>query len=83
MRSGMAPVHWKGWAVAWAFVFGMIAGAFVGAWFMMTGQVLKGALVFGAFAVVSAIGFIGVASRKGDPVRTVTDYREDAARAQH
>jgi F0F1-type ATP synthase assembly protein I len=77
MRSGMAPIHWKGWAVAVAFVAAMAIGGILGWWFTDHGQMTKGIVVFGAFAVGAAIGFIGVAHRMGDHVRTVADYRED------
>lgn len=81
MRPGMAPVHWKGWAVAGAFVAAMAMGGILGWWFAGHGETTKGVIVFSVFAVVAAIGFIGVAHRMGDHVRTVSDYREDRQRA--
>lgn len=81
MRAGMAPIHWKGWLVAVAFFAAMTLGGIVGWWLADHGQSTKGIVVFCAVAAAAAIGFIGVAHRTGDHVRTVADYREDRKRA--
>lgn len=81
MRSGMAPVHWKGWAVAFGFVLAMCLGGLGAWWFIARGEMTKGFIVFGVVAVVSAIGFIGVAHKKGDHIRSVADYRKERTRA--
>jgi hypothetical protein len=77
MRSGMAPVHWKGWAVSLGFMAAMCIGGLGAWWFIGRGDVTKGAIVFGVVAFVSAVGFIGVAHKKGDHIRTAADYRKD------
>jgi hypothetical protein len=79
----MAPVHWKGWMVAFAFLVAMLVGALVGGFFLLSRQWVTGAVVFVSFAFVAGAGFIGVAHRKGDHVRTVANYREDRQSAQH
>ena len=79
-RSGMAPVHWKGWMVAVGFVAALaISGAF-GAWLMSLGQTIKGAAAFGLGAFGASLGFIRVANTKGDHVNCVADYEKGKLR---
>lgn len=81
MRSGLAPVHWKGWLVAAGFVAALaISGAF--AWWMMSlGQTVKGAAAFGIGAFGAGLGFTRVAHKKGDHINCVADYEKGKLRA--
>jgi predicted permease len=81
MRSGMAPIHWKGWAAGIVFLLAMLLGGAAFWWFGAHGSMVKGAALFVAVAAAATVGFIGVAHRMGDHVRTVADYREDRKRA--
>ncbi len=78
MRSGMAPVHWRGWAVVGTLVLAIIASAAFGAWLASIGQALKGGAAFGLFAFGAGLGFTRVVNKKGDHVRSVAEYRKDA-----
>ena len=79
-RSGMAPVHWKGWLVVLGFFILMLAGAAGFAWLGMADRVVEGAAVFALFAFGGMIFFVTIAREKGDRVRTVDDYRKERAR---
>lgn len=81
MRSGMAPVNWKGWLVAVGFVAGMGIGAALFCWFAGNDQMMKGALSFAGVAAVAALGFIRVAHQKGDHVNCIRDYHKGKLRA--
>ena len=81
MRSGMAPVHWKGWTAAAGFVCALAVGAAGAWWLAQRGEITKGVILFSVVAVVAMIGFIGVSHKTGDHVRTVADYREENRRA--
>lgn len=74
-RSGMAPVHWKGWAVVAAFFAGMLAGAALAAWLISIGEPVRGVAVFAALAFGSGLVFVRAAHKKGDHINTVADYR--------
>lgn len=76
MRSGVAPVHWKGWAVAFAFVVALLLAGGAFWWFAARDQAVKGAFVFGVFAAAAALGFIRVANKKGDHVNCIADYEK-------
>jgi hypothetical protein len=76
MRSGMAPVHWKGWAIAVGFVVALALSAAFGAWLISIGQTLRGAAAFGMGAFAAALSFIAVAHKKGDHINCVADYRK-------
>lgn len=81
MRSGLAPVHWKGWLVVLAFVLAMgLAGAVLW-WFVSTGQMMKGALSFAGLSGVAMLGFIRVAHKRGDHINCVADYSKGKLRA--
>jgi hypothetical protein len=76
-RQSYAPVHWKGYAVALLFVAALTAGGFAFAWLGASGDMFMGVLVFAGVALVAGSWFILTAKAKGDPVRTVADYRKD------
>jgi hypothetical protein len=75
-RSGMAPVHWKGWLVAWAFLALMLGGAGAFVWFALEGNLIEGAAMFAIIAFIAGVWFVLMATANGDRVRTVADYRE-------
>ncbi len=79
-RRAMAPVHWKGYAVTLAFVSGLTLGGVAFAWMGASGYFWQGVVVFAIAALVSGGWFIAVATAKGDPQRTVADYRSGNAR---
>lgn len=79
MRSGMAPIAWQGWAVIAGLVLSVLLAATVGAWFAHGGETLKGIGVFVVIAGVCWLGFIRVANKKGDHIRSVAEYRQDEA----
>ncbi|MEZ5996275.1 MAG: hypothetical protein R3C25_11040 [Hyphomonadaceae bacterium] len=76
MRSGMAPVHWKGWAVVAAFVAALAAGGLLWAWFAARGDNGRGVFAFALMSAGAALGFIRTANKKGDHVHCVADYRK-------
>ena len=80
MRAGMAPVHWRGWAVACAFVLALLLSGGVCAWLMSVGQTIKGVAAFGLGALGAGLGFIRVAHVKGDHVNCVADYEKGKLR---
>ncbi len=79
-RNAMAPVHWKGYATVAAYVTLLVLGGVAFAWMGAGGQLIAGAIVFAASAVLGASLFIGLSSVKGDQTRTVADYRKEARR---
>lgn len=81
-RNAMAPVHWKGYAIVAVYVTLLVLGGVAFAWFGAGGQLIMGAAIFAAAAVVGASLFIGLASVRGDKTRTVAEYRKDAQRVQ-
>lgn len=74
-RKSLAPVHWKGFAVAGIFGAALLIGAVAFAWMAAQGYLAQGLVVFGAAALIGGGWFITVASAKADHVRTVEDYR--------
>ena len=80
-NNAMAPIHWKGWAVAFGFAFLLMTGATTFFWLGSNGQILYGALAFIAAAALGMVWFIGLAERTCDKTRTIADYRKDRARA--
>ena len=76
-RTSMAPVHWKGFAVALAFAAILCAGGVAFAWFGASGRLITGAAIFALCAIFGGFFFISVAQAHGDPERTVADYRKD------
>jgi hypothetical protein len=79
-RNAMAPVHWKGYAIVAVYVTLLALGGVAFAWLGASGELIKGAVIFAAAAVVGAGLFIGLSSIKGDQTRTVAEYRRDARR---
>ena len=80
-RNAMAPVHWKGFAAVAIYVVALIIGGLAFAWMGASGHLVQGTLVFAAAAIVGAGWFIVVSQAKGDPNRTVADYRKANPRA--
>lgn len=76
MRTGMAPVHWKGWALTMAFVAALALAGALFWWFAQRDEVVKGVAVFGVSAAGAGLGFIRVAHIKGDHINCVADYRK-------
>jgi hypothetical protein len=73
-RNAMSPVHWKGYAVVAAYVTLLALGGVAFAWLGASGNLITGAAVFAAAAVVGASLFLILSSTKGDKTRTVADY---------
>lgn len=80
-RNAMAPVHWKGAAAVTIYVVALIIGGVAFAWMGANGHLVQGPLVFAAAAIVGAGWFIVVSQARGDPNRTVADYRKANPRA--
>jgi len=78
-RRAMAPVHWKGTAVALIYVAVLILGGIAFAWFGASGRMVTGVVIFVVAAIVGVGFFIGVAEAKCDKQRTVADYRKARA----
>ena len=78
-RRAMAPVHWKGTAVALIYVAVLILGGIAFAWFGASGRMVTGVAIFVVAAIVGVGFFIGVAEAKCDKQRTVADYRKARA----
>lgn len=79
-RQAMAPVHWKGWCVALAFVGLLLGGAGAFVWFTLHDNILEGAAMFGVLAFLAGAWFVLMTMANGDRVRTVADYREERKR---
>ncbi len=75
-RKSFAPVHWKGFVVAGAYVAALVIGGVAFAWMGASSYLIHGAVVFGLAAIVGGGWFIAVAHAKGDRTRTVADYRK-------
>lgn len=80
-RNALAPVHWKGWAIALIFVAILLGGAVAFAYLGASGQIVYGAVAFIVAAALGTIWFIGVAERTCDKTRTVADYKKERVRA--
>jgi len=78
-RRAMAPVHWKGTAVALIYVAVLMLGGFAFAWFGASGRMVTGVIIFVVAAIFGAGLFISVAEAKCDRQRTVADYRKARA----
>lgn len=76
-RNAMAPVSWKGWAVALVFVVAMTIGGLAFALLAVDGRVIAGATIFALSAILGGGWFIAMTVSKGDRTRTVEDYRKD------
>jgi len=74
-RKSLAPVHWKGFAVAGIFVVALVIGAAAFAWMATQGYFAQGLVVFAAAALIGGGWFITVASAKADRTRTVEEYK--------
>jgi hypothetical protein len=79
-RNAMAPVHWKGYAIVAVYVTLLVLGGMAFAWLGASGDLIKGAVIFGASALIGAGLFIFLSNSKGDKTRTVAEYRRDARR---
>lgn len=79
-RSGMSPVHWKGWMLTAGFVAILTLGAFAFAWFGASGNMAEGVAIFALLAFIGGVSFTSMANAKCDKVRTVADYKKDRAR---
>jgi len=77
-RKAMAPVHWKGWAAALIFIAALGVGGLGFLWMALSGHLVQGVVVFAIAAVVAAGWFITIAVAKGDPTRTVAEYRSSS-----
>ena len=75
-RSGMAPVHWKGWAMFGVFVAALAMGAL--GWLLtdLNGHWLMGLVAFVSLAVLGAGMLLISVAQHGDTARTVEDYRK-------
>lgn len=80
-RNAMAPVHWKGYAVAGIYVAALVLGGLAFAWMGASGAIIQGAVVFIIAAALGAGWFLTVATRTCDQSRTVADYRKERADA--
>jgi uncharacterized membrane protein len=80
-RNAMAPVHWKGYAIVAAYVTLLVLGGMAFAWLGASGELIKGAAIFAAAAIVGAGLFIVLSSTKGDKTRTVADYVRERRRS--
>ena len=80
-RNAMAPVHWKGFASTAIYVAVLIIGGIAFAWMGASGHLVQGTIVFVVAAIVGAGWFIIISKAKGDPNRTVADYRKANQRA--
>lgn len=76
-RSGMAPVHWKGWIVSIAFVLVMLGGGAAFIWYALRDEFIHGVAIFGVLAIVFGGWFVLVSKANGDHVRTVADYKRE------
>lgn len=79
-RNAMAPVHWKGYAIVAVYVTLLVLGGLAFAWLGASGELITGAVIFAAAAVIGAGLFIFLSNSKGDKTRTVAEYRKDARR---
>lgn len=79
-RNAMGAVHWKGYAIIAVYVTMLVLGGMAFAWLGASGELIKGAVIFGGSAVIGAGLFIFFSNNKGDKTRTVADYRKDARR---
>jgi len=75
-RSGMSPVHWKGWAMFGVFVGAMAMGLIGWGLSQANGQWLMGLLVFISLTVLGAGMLLISVAQHGDTARTVDDYRK-------
>lgn len=79
-RSGLAPVHWKGWMCSLIFIGVMLLGAGFFAYFAMRDELPHGAAIFAVLAIVGGGWFILVSQANADRVRTVEDFRREKTR---
>jgi hypothetical protein len=79
-RSGLAPVHWKGWLCALIFVAVLLLGAGAFAYFALRDEFPHGAAIFAVLAIVGGGWFILVSQANADRVRTVADYKREKMR---
>jgi predicted branched-subunit amino acid permease len=77
-RASMAPVTREGWMVVWAFIACILLGGILFGLCMFAGMPVIGIVLFVLFAFAGGAGFILLANLKGDPERTVAEYRSAA-----
>lgn len=75
-RPAVSPVHWKGWAVSAIYLVTLTIGGLAFAWMAANGYLVQGVVVFVVAAAVGTGWFLIVSRAKGDPNRTVADYRK-------
>jgi hypothetical protein len=78
-RSAMAPVSWKGWAVFGAFLVLDLIGTAALAIMVMNDRLWLGVGMFVAMTAIGGGALIYFAMTKGDPSKTVDDYRAERA----
>ena len=76
-RQGIAPIHWKGYAVSLIFVCALTAGGVAFAWLGAHDDLVQGVAVFAAVCLLAGLWFTTTAKLNGDPIRTVEDYKKD------
>ncbi|PZO49444.1 MAG: hypothetical protein DCF16_14550 [Alphaproteobacteria bacterium] len=77
ISRSMAPVHWKGWLVVAGFVTCLMLGGVAFAWFGAHDRMAMGIALFALAAFIGGLWFISVTRVRGDPIRTVADYKRD------
>jgi hypothetical protein len=77
MRPGLAPIHWKGWALIGGFILALAGDAALAAWFAERDEIARGTAFCLMVAFGALLGFIRIRNTKGDHVKCVADYRED------
>jgi len=79
-RQAMAPVHWKGVAVAAGFVAAMLFGAAAWAWMVRTQRPVEGLQLFLVVTFADVIWFLTTARARLDRTKTVAEYKKDRQR---
>lgn len=74
-RGGMAPVGWKGWAVVGGFVLLDLTGTAALVVMALNDRLWLGLGMFAAMTAIGGASLIYSALTKGDPNRTVAEYR--------
>jgi hypothetical protein len=80
-RSGMAPVHWKGWAMFGVFLASMLIGALGFVLSALNGGWMWGLIVFASLSAIGAGMLLLAVDARGDPTKTADDYRKVKANA--
>lgn len=77
-RTGMAPVHWKGWMMFAVFIACMAVGALGFVLSAIGGQFLWGVVVFAAMTAMGAGMLLIAVAQHGDQQKTVAEYKTNA-----